>query len=433
MKTNKFFTNRQYGFISGRSTSLQLLNVLDKWSEAVDNGKSVDVIYMDYMQAFDTVPHKRLMNKLKAYGIKEPVYSWTKNFLQDRFQQVTVNSEHSPWSNVTSGIPQGSVLGPLLFVIFINDLPNLVDSDVYLFADDTKIFNIISDVKDTYQLQADLNKLSNWSDTWLLKFHPDKCKHMHIGKPGPKPDQTYTLKSKTLQKVNEEKDIGVIIDSELNFDKHISEKVNKANSMFALLRRTFQFLDQSTFVPLYKTLVRTHLEFASSVWHPYKVKHLDMIENVQRRATKQIPGLKNLTYAERLKKLKLPTLSFRRIRGDMIELYKILNGKYDRQAAPFIKLWKDMSIRTGVRGNSLKLYPQRARTELRKNSFAIRVAKTWNNLPESIVTAPTVNTFKNRLDKHWREQDLLYDDYKATITGIGNYTSETDEEETDVS
>ena len=164
-----------------------------------------------------------------------------------------------------------------------------------------------------------------------------------------------------------------------------------------------------------------------------------MIENVQRRATKQLPGLKDMSYSERLRKLKLLTLSFRRIRGDMIELYKILSGKYDREAAPFVKLWKDMSVRTGVRGNSLKIYPQRARTELRKNpgknSFAIRVAKTWNNLPESIVTSPTINTFKNRLDKYWNNQELLFDDHKTNITTITGseveYEPETGIEETD--
>ena len=140
------------------------------------------------------------------------------------------------------------------------------------------------------------------------------------------------------------------IDHELSFDKHISEKVNKANSMFVLLRRTY--LDAESFVPLYKTLVRTHLEFASSVyiWHPYTIYNIDMIENVQRRATKQLPGFKELSYSERLKKLKLLTFSFRRVRGDMIELYKILNDKYDREAVPFIKLWKDMAPRAGTRG-----------------------------------------------------------------------------------
>ena len=430
MKINKLFTDRQYGFISGRSTSLQLLNVLDKWTEALDNGSSIDVIYMDYMKAFDTVPHKRLMNKLKSYGIEDPILSWIYSFLSDRIQQVTVNNAKSTWSKVTSGIPQGSVLGPLLFVIFINDLPDIVDSDVYLFADDTKIFNIINKSEDKVQLQNDLNSLSKWSDTWLLRFHPDKCKHMHIGKPGPDPDKEYSLKSTTLQMTPEEKDIGVLIDSDLAFDKHISEKVNKANSMFALLRRTFQYMDTKTFVSLFKTLVRTHLEFASSVWHPYKMKHIDMIENVQRRATKQLPGMKNLTYAERLKKLKLPSLNYRRTRGDMIELYKILNHKYDREAAQFVKLWKDMTSRTGVRGNSMKIYPHRARTELRKNSFVIRTAKIWNNLPENIVTAPTTNSFKNRLDKYWINQEQLYNDFKTAITGSREELEiESDEEE----
>ena len=155
-----------------------------------------------------------------------------------------------------------------------------------------------------------------------------------------------------------------------------------------------------------------------------------MIEIVQRRATKQLPGLKNLTYSERLQKLKLPSLNFRRVRGDMIELYKTLNGKYDKEAAQFVKLWKDMTTRTGVRGNSLKIFPQRARTELRRNAFALRVVKTWNTLPEIIVTSPTTNTFKNRLDKYWKNQTMMYEDYKSPIVGSGgDLHIETDEEE----
>jgi hypothetical protein len=221
---------------------------------------------------------------------------------------------------------------------------------------------------------------------------------MHIGKPGPNLNQAYTLRSTIMERVNEEKDIGVHIDHELSFDKHISEKVNKANAMFALLRRTFQYLDAESFVPLYKTLVRTHLEFAISVWHPYKIKHIDMIENVQRQATKQLPGFKELSYLERLKKLKLPTLSFRRVRGDMIELYKILNNKYDREAAPFIKLWKDMAPRAGHEGTV--------------NNFTNR---------EQNLRVPTTNTFKNRLDKYWSNQSLMYEDHKTTINGSGDF------------
>ena len=351
---------------------------------------------MDYQKAFDTVPHKRLHSKLTSHGINEQLIAWIDSFLSNRVQQVGLTGERSAWHNVTSGIPQGSMLGRLLFVIFINDLPETVNSDAYLFADDTKIFNMIKSNDDSTILQENLTKLEEWSDTWLLRFHPDKCKHMHIRKKND--DNSYSLHGKSLEKVIEEKDIGVVTDSDLTFEKHINEKVNKANQMFVTLRRTFQFMDKSTFVQLFKSLVRTHLDYASSVWAPFKAKHIEQIEGVQRRATKQIPGFRDMTYPERLRALKLPSLSYRRLRGDMIEVYKILNGKYDQDACTILKLWKDMAPRSSIRGNSLKLYPQRARTQLRKY---------WNSLQEKIVTSKTLNTFKNRLDKYWEDQDLV--------------------------
>ena len=262
-----------------------------------------------------------------------------------------------------------------------------------------------------------LNSLNDWSDKWLLRFHPDKCKHMHIGKVDPNLDHKYSLNQTNLETINSEKDIGVHIDDELTFDKHISEKVNKANSIFAMLRRSFQYMDKESFTPLYKTLVRTHLDYANSVWAPFKIKHIDLIENVQRRATKQLPGMKDMSYPERLKILKLPTLSYRRTRGDMIEVYKILNKIYDPEVCGFLKLLKDMAPRSSNRGNSMKLYPQRCNSNTRKNSFTIRIVQTWNNLPENIVKAPTLNAFKNRLDRYWCNQELMYNDYKSKIDG----------------
>ena len=204
----------------------------------------------------------------------------------------------------------------------------------------------------------------------------------------------------------------MIIDDQLNFDKHISEKVKKAISISALIRRIFQHLDEKSFIPLYKTLVRTHLDYASSVWHPYKAQQIEMIEGVQRRATKQIPGLSELSYEERLKRLKLPTLTYRRNRGDMIEVYKILTGKYDRGVANFIKLRKDHITREEGRGHSKRIYIQRPKLNIRKHSFTVRVANLWNSLPEEVVNAKSVNSFKNKLDKHWRNQEVLYN-YKA--------------------
>ncbi len=414
MKENSLFSKKQYGFLSGRSTTLQLLAVMDAWTEALDHGYDVDVVYMDYLKAFDTVPHLRLLNKIKAYKVHPQIQNWIHNFLSNRSQQVCVRDKASKWEAVTSGIPQGSVLGPLLFVLFINDLPETVMSDVYLFADDTKIFRKIKSEEDREGLQRDLKTLEEWSNTWLLRFHPDKCKHMHIGSKNIG-DKTYRLLGHNLEAIDEEKDLGIIIDSKLDFDTHICEKVKKANQMFGLLRRTFEHMDSEVFLPLYKTMVRTHLEYGNAVWHPNKIKHIEQLENVQRRATKQLPGMSNLSYPERLKKLELPTLSYRRLRGDLIETYKIMNGVYDQEPASFLTPWTEATDVDGLRGHSKKLFLQRANSCLRQNNFSIRTVKIWNSLPEEIVSASSTDSFKNRLDTYMQDQDIVYDDFKAEV------------------
>ena len=174
---------------------------------------------------------------------------------------------------------------------------------------------------------------------------------MTIGKNNDK--VSYTLKDQDLQKVKEEKDIGVTIDDELDFESHISEKINKATRTFGMLCRSFNCLDCQTFLCLYKTMVRTHLDYVSSVWAPYKMKHIEIIENVQRRCTRQLPYMKDLSYQERLKKLNLPTLTYRRLRGDMIETFKIVKGFCDREAASFLKMRSDIVQREKGRGHDL--------------------------------------------------------------------------------
>jgi hypothetical protein len=266
MAKNKLFSENQYGFMPGRSTTLQLLHVIDKWTEALDEGYHVDTVYMDFMKAFDTVPHRRLIGKLASYGINNPILGWVEAFLSNRVQQVQVNGATSEWMSVTSGIPQGSVLGPVLFIIYINDLPDCVESYAFLFADDTKLFKVIRDENDSGVLQKDLESAITWSNTWLLRFHPDKCIAMTIGKPKGTPAE-YKLdmngKEYKLKPVEEEKDIGVVIDTQLNFETHISQKVNKANSIFGLIRRSYTNLDKVAFIPLYKSLVRSLLEYAN--------------------------------------------------------------------------------------------------------------------------------------------------------------------------
>ena len=183
MDEHDLISDKQYGFVGGRSTTLQLLTVMDKWTEILDKGGEINSIYMDFMKAFDKVPHGRLIHKLRAYGLHIKICDWVENFLYNRKQCVLVNGKSSKWHRVTSGIPQGSVLGPVLFVIFINDMPESVKSDVFLYADDTKLFREINSESDADTIQEDLDHLYTWSEKWLLKFHPDKCKALPIFNP----------------------------------------------------------------------------------------------------------------------------------------------------------------------------------------------------------------------------------------------------------
>ena len=262
---------------------------------------------MDFMKAFDKVPHRRIIVKLKAYGISERMCNWVENFLYGRKQRVQVNGRFSKWSNVSSGIPQGSVLGPLLFVIYINDLPDSFVSDIALYADDTKIFKDVQLDSDIIVVQNDLFRLQDWSDDWLFLFHSDKCIVIRISLPWKQnyinPEYFMRKSDGTLIKLevsNCEKDVWVYIDEHLTFETHIVTKVNKANSTMGLIRRSFTYLDEEMFVLLFKALVRPHLEYAQPVWSLYLKKHQQMIENAQRWSTKLIPGFKTLSYEERL-------------------------------------------------------------------------------------------------------------------------------------
>jgi len=413
-KDNDLFSNNQFGFITGRSITLQLLHVMETWSRILDRGGNIDYIYMDFMKAFDTVPHKRMLAKISSYGISGQLLGWISSFLSDRQQRVCINGCCSNLINVTSGIPQGSVLGPILFVIYINDLPDMVNNSItYLFADDTKLFNEIACPADIDKLQQDLTALQELSDKWLLRFHPDKCVVLSLGKATEDNHQYFLIKDNKkfqLKNVDQETDLGITVDSKLSFDQHVQAKVNKANSITGLIRRTFSHLDEENFLMLYKALVRPHLEYGNAIWHPHKIEHITAIENVQRRATKLILTAKDLPYSERLKHLCLPTLAYRRLRGDMIETYKIFNS-YDQ--AVTLDLQRNVSA---TRGHQYKLSLGRSQRDIGKFCFSSRIVSPWNSLPDDVVNAPNIKVFESRLDKCWRREEILYD-YRSPLPG----------------
>ena len=405
MHKNHFFSPYQYGFIKNRSTTLQLLKVLQIWVNTLDEGFAIDNVNMDFRKAFDKVPHRRLIYKLSTYGIHGKVLHWIENFLNNRQQRVCVNGYESNWQEVSSGIPQGSVLGALLFVIYINDLPDNIISDIFLFADDTKFFRRIVDSDDAAVIQQDLDTLHKWSSDWLLKFHPDKCVVIRLSVTSENWYYRYTLGDDELEYVDQVKDLGVFVDCELKFRHHMVTKVNKANSIMGTIRRSFKYLDHSTFKLLFCAQVRTIIEYASPFWCPYLKKDINLIENVQRKATKYLQGMQDLNYEQRLKKLGLTTLSYRRLRGAMIEVYKIFHV-YDRQVTPNINLYLG-NIHT--RGHNYKLFYERSeKTHPKLHSFNQRIVKPWNSLPTPVVNSPSLNSFKNALDKHWLHLNLRY-------------------------
>lgn len=409
MNENDLFTDSQYGFRSSRSCQLQLLDTMERWTDWIDQGKSFDCLYYDYRKAFDRVAHCRLIVKLQAYGIGGKILTWIRAFLTDRKQCVVVNSCKSSTSPVSSGIPQGSVLGPTLFLIFINDIEDGIKSTMRLFADDSKLFNLASSEDETSIIQEDTDKLSLWSEKWLLSYNVDKCGTIHYGNNNL--EQKYYLSDNNVKKelptAESERDIGVLFDSQLKFRDHMSNSINKANKVTGLIRRTFLHINVKQFRKLYKTLVRPHLEFCNTVWAPRFIKDINAIERAQKRATKLVSCIRNLPYEERLKRLKLPTLSYRRFRGDIIQVWKLIHGKEDLDYKHFFE--KSNYTDHFIRGHSQHLKTKTSKRDIRRHFFSVRVIAPWNKLTEDIVNAPSLNTLKNRLD------NLMKDHQYTTI------------------
>ena len=404
MISNGFLSDQQHGFVYGRSCTTQLLKVVDKWTEILDQGGAVDTVYLDFAKAFDTVPHQRLMVKLKGYGVEGQVLEWIGQFLIGRRQRVRLAGSYSGWSDVLIGVPQGLVLGPVLFVCYINDLPDKISSFIFMYADDTKIFSRADSDADRQALQRDLDKLDEWARTWQLQFNTAKCKVMHMGGSRNR-SQEYSMKGSggqraVLETTEEEKDLGVWTTSDLKPSRHVTQVANKANQLLGLIRRCFAHLDISLMKTLFTTIVRPHLEYANVVWHPYLKRDIELLERVQHRATRMVPGLAVLSYEDRLRKMDMPSLVYRRARGDAIEVYKYLHKKYAVDCQDMLPEHRTDGAVT--RGNSMKLKKQGCHGQLRGNFFGLRTVNLWNSLTEELVRAPSVNAFKGGFDRFHR-------------------------------
>ena len=293
--------------------------------------------------------HKNNSDLIQAYGVAGNLLRWIEAFLSGRKQQVVVSGCHSQWSPVTSGVPQGSVLGPLLFLTYINDIPDTVTSSIKIFADDTKVYRSVSNSSHIHDLQLDIDSVVQWSDTWQLPFNEAKCRCMHIGPCNQQ--HTYMLRGNVLQSTNNEKDLGVVIDPDLKFRKQAASAASKATQVLAVIRRSFADLNEQTLTLLYKALVRPHLEYGNLIWGPFNRSDQKLIERVQRRATKLVSGIQNLPYPQRVQRLRLPPLYYRRRRGDMLAMYQLLHEGVVLDPTDFVA----RSSMATTRGHHLKL------------------------------------------------------------------------------
>ena len=382
----KLLSDRQHAFRKGHSCETQLTTVINDWAKILDNRGQVDTFILDFEKAFDTPPHELLKSKLFGYGIGGKTLKWIDSFLCFRQQRVVVNGVKSDWAPVLSGVPQGTVLGPLLFSLYINDISSDIESEIRLFADDCVCYREIKDEKDTMKLQRDIDRLGSWARKWGMRFQPVKCNMMQLTRKRIKKiHASYTLEGTNLENVESIKYLGVTITSDLRWNTHVSNVCTKANRTLGFLRRNLHSCPQEVKEAAYKGLVRPVLDYGSSVWDPPGVVLQEELESVQKRAARFVTG--NYDYETGsmtgiLGQLKWESLKKRRKDNRLILLYKGLKGKASVPTDDLIP-----KTRRCRNQHSMAFQTPIANTDVYKGSFFPQTIRDWNALPDSLISS----------------------------------------------
>ena len=401
LEENEMISGSQFGFQQGKSCVTNLLSFYSRVVDIVQEREGwVDCVYLDLKKAFDRVPHKRLLCKLHHYGgVGGSLLKWMKNYLEGRQMRTVIRDKMSDWRIVSSGVPQGSVLAPIMFLIYVNDMPDGVMSYMSMFADDAKLMKRIVSEDCCKELQDDLDKLYKWSLAWKMDFNATKCHVVEMGKSAKRPQGAYYMGSEEIRKVEDEKDLGVTVKCDLSPEKHIQKIVGATYRLLVNMRVAFYHMDVEMLRKLIVSIIRPRLEYAAVIWSPGQKKYINKLERIQRMATRLVVEIGDLPYEKRLERLDLPTLERRRQRGDLIQMFKLVKDleKVDR---------KDLLRRDEgrTRGHSFKLKKTRCLKKIKEDSFPYRTIDVWNALDEKVVEAENLNIFKSRLDNYMMER-----------------------------
>ena len=406
LERNNLLCKHQHGFRRGHSCLTQLLNHINTVLLNFINNKDTDCIYLDYAKAFDKVDHEILIHKLQCYGIQGTLLEWIKSFLNNRYQCVSVNGTHSYTSKVISGVPQGTVLGPLLFLVFVNDMNTCIQhSFISSFADDTRIKKDIAACTDVKYLQDDLNSVCKWTTENNMMLHEKKFEYINhstgdskLLKELPYTSELYqysTPNDTVMSPVSSVRDLGVTITPDLSWSLHINNIITSANKMSSWILSVFSTRDEEIMSTLYKTLVRSRLEYSCPLWTPTKMEDIIKLEQVQRHFTSKIVAIQHLHYWDRLSKLKLMSLQRRRERYSILHLHKVIHNK----------VTSDLNITTNYserRGLCVNVPPILRCTKAKYQtlydaSFTVLTPRLWNSLPIHIRGEEKFEPFKAKL------------------------------------
>lgn len=410
---NGLLSREQFGFLPGRSVELQLNLCMEDWTRAVDSKVPMHVFYLDVSKAFDSVNHQLLVEKLKNFNTSSTFRTWIRSYLGDRSLTVSINESLSNTFPVPSGVPQGSVLGPLLFTLFINDLPKSVrNSQIKLYADDVKLYKEINSNHDLKCFQDDIRGIVRWADQNLLNIAKEKCALLQIGPTTATiPQDPYIIDGWSIPMVVEFRDLGVSINQNLCFKNHIERLVSEASRTSACIRRSFTLRDVSFMVRMFKTFVRPKLEYCSSVWSPSQVGLVRLVESVQKTFTKYLGDLYQRPYLDRCRELDLCPLSIRRALGDLTFVYKLFHGHFAGYNISDLYRTKSSRIRRNIYFLSRSCHT----SNVRNNFISNRVVDLWNALPISCVQASTTKKFRKNAENFFWKKPMAFRRYTRGV------------------